>query len=101
MKAKATIMIIILCRQLANWLRWSVGQSQFAQRQKQKANMLVNMTESFISEIDKQLGIDFLAEESAQYSDMITRLLNLDDTDVNRVQRLIYKIEKEKSIKSA
>jgi hypothetical protein len=61
-----------------------------------KATRLINACNGFIGEVDKRLGDDFLSEESAQYSDMIERIMSLSDVEVNRVQKLIEKIEKER-----
>lgn len=95
-KRQATVMIVILATQLNNWLSFTVTQKGFRQQSKQRANLLIKNIDNFLSELKKAVGDDFLFEESAEFSDMIETILNLNENDRKRVGGLIVKLLKEK-----
>ena len=97
-RAKQTVMIIIHSQQLVNWLTHARDLNTVSREFKYRSGIILTALKNFLLSIEKQTGEkDFLFEESAQYSEVLEKLMSLDENDCNRVSKLIDKLIRDKS----
>ena len=89
------MMVFGLCHQLKNWIDHARSFGFMTQRFKQDSGMISRQLESFINNYGA--AEDEVFEHSVLVSDVFERLARMDNQDINRIVKLMDKIETEKS----